>query len=189
MEDKPKSELLIKLRRANHRLKELKRENARLRQCLSVIEELPFLLQEVKDLRKARLPKEKSQFSATEKPLPSTVTPTQPNPATTANKDAMVELAKGTVIKEKLLSRLSKSPKKIVLEMMADLFSREEMASSSLSGKQTNAHKHKEAKSQLCPTKVKAICEYMRRTHAMDERETKRIIRTKLNNEAKLFRK
>lgn len=39
MEDKSKSELPVKLRReANHRVREQKREDARLRQCLSLIE-------------------------------------------------------------------------------------------------------------------------------------------------------
>ncbi|XP_062379797.1 metastasis-associated protein MTA1-like [Sardina pilchardus] len=70
----------------------------------------------------------------------------------------MVELERGVLMSKYILFRLSKEPKKRILELMNALFTRREMAMSSLTGRTTNAFRDHEAKPQLCPKKVSAIC-------------------------------
>ncbi|KAL2099523.1 hypothetical protein ACEWY4_003917 [Coilia grayii] len=72
--------------------------------------------------------------------------------------------------------------------MMSALFTREEMAMSSLTGKATNAFKNHEAKPQLDVKKVSAICSYINKEHGgLEAKEVLSIMRSKLNNEAKLY--
>ncbi|XP_063068659.1 BEN domain-containing protein 6-like [Engraulis encrasicolus] len=191
----------MKLDVAKNEIHSLKRENAKLREALCLINELPSLIKDIKDMkeynRQMRMRKSQNETSL---PLPGRASTTLPPPATSlpppataagtplppqspsppppppqqqqpsaepAQQDRtdMVEIDKGVFLSKWIVLRLSKDPKKRISELMNSLFTREEMASSSITGKQTNAFRDREAKVQLDQTKVSAILSYIQKDH------------------------
>ncbi|MGH0136263.1 UNVERIFIED_CONTAM: hypothetical protein FKN15_064515 [Acipenser sinensis] len=105
--------------------------------------------------------------------------------------NAMVELEEGSgvFLTNAIITRLTREPKKMTQELMTAVFSREIMAKSSITGKQANSFKTLDPKPQLNPAIVSAICFYvMNQFSTINRKEVHAVIRSKLNNEAKLWK-
>ncbi|XP_013408848.1 BEN domain-containing protein 6 [Lingula anatina] len=89
---------------------------------------------------------------------------------------------------EKALLERNRDPKKFIYCLMDFLWSRDVLATHSLTGKSCNAHKDKGAKPQLNQAKVVAMCDYVCKRFAITDQEAKRAITAKLNNVQKLIR-
>ncbi|KAJ4946068.1 hypothetical protein JOQ06_023743 [Pogonophryne albipinna] len=183
-----KSELQTQLDIANYKNEELKRENSMLRKSLSLFQELPSLLDQVRELNemKAHHPRNIQDGSQDNATMEKDGTSSEEIKTEQQGAGDMVELAEGVTIKNNVLARLSKDPKKKVTELMSVFFTRQLMASSSLSGKQTNAWRSLDAKKQLDPNIVAAIAKYVQEKHSdFTFKDVTNVMRTKLNNESK----
>lgn len=84
---------------------------------------------------------------------------------------------------QKELLSLHGTPKLFTYAVMEMVWSRDVLATHSLTGKMSNAHKDKDPKPSLDPVKVAAICDMVvNKFHLQGDKEVKAHIKAKLNN-------
>ncbi|XP_072769805.1 BEN domain-containing protein 6-like isoform X3 [Nerophis lumbriciformis] len=124
-----------------------------------------------------------------------TVTPTQAHLRRVfdyeVDEDGQVDLGYGVAVNANNLQYVSGSGlKKTTYTVCEVVFTREEMANSSLTGKKSNAFKDKHEKPKLDDKKVSAIIDFVKKLHPSSEANViKKIIGVKLNIAQKMEKK
>ncbi|XP_023826205.1 uncharacterized protein [Salvelinus sp. IW2-2015] len=127
-----KQEMQLQLTTANFQIRELKRQNAALRQSLSVIEDMAGGLRPIPRSHNDIMAGGSTPFLQPPKAALQDI-------AVTTLPDSMsyllVELAEGVKLHANIITRLSKEPSKCISELMTALFPREVIVVSLLTGK------------------------------------------------------
>ncbi|XP_061784498.1 uncharacterized protein [Nerophis lumbriciformis] len=124
-----------------------------------------------------------------------TVTPTQAHLQRVfdyeVDEDGQVDLGYGVAVNANNLQYVSRSDlKKTTYTVCEVVFTREELANSSLTGKKSNAFKDKHEKPKLDDKKVSAIIDFVKKLHPSSEANViKKIIGVKLNIAQKMEKK
>ncbi|XP_062866938.1 uncharacterized protein LOC134329583 [Trichomycterus rosablanca] len=179
--------------KAQQKIKELKRENKRLKEgnpkeILDALRELPVVVTNLKEVTEKLAFQPSTPASTWSTPTTSLNSPVSGCVSTPAVSDDMVFLLPGSDVKvprRKLNSLRTTNPSVYIGDLAVLVYGRETLSHSSLTGRQSGAHKDVESKPQLDNTKLDAII-----GHALSKfpdisiQEVRRIIRKKCNNES-----
>ncbi|XP_067301069.1 BEN domain-containing protein 6-like isoform X1 [Pseudorasbora parva] len=171
--------------KVQQQMKELKRENKRLKedfkQILDAMRELPTQLKEVIGQITVTAPHASTSATASTSVDSASVSPQ-------VLSDDMVFLMPGCnvkVPKRKLNSLWMANPSVYTGDLAALVYGRETLSHSSLTGRQSGAHKDVESKPQLDSTKLDAIFDHaLSKFPDITMQDVRRIIRKKCNNES-----
>ncbi|XP_038150337.1 uncharacterized protein LOC119789498 isoform X2 [Cyprinodon tularosa] len=171
---------------AQQRLKKLQRENKSLKEAhvkdiLDAMRELPAVVTQLKDVVERITNQQPLSTTSVEPPVSLPI-----SPQVVPDHNDMVPLLPGYDVKvpsQKLKSVRTTSSALYIGDLAVLVYGRETLANSSLTGRQSGAHKNVESKPQLDNTKLDAILAYAQAKFpdtAMQD--VRRIIRKKCNN-------
>ncbi|XP_041463683.1 uncharacterized protein LOC121414540 [Lytechinus variegatus] len=148
------------------RVEELEKENASLRAALSIIQELPALLESVRQLTQTLNKKAPTcTQSRSPKALPSTSsspTCSMQEPKAVPDEDLLTSDGNIVLNKEALCDLKKSSPRALVNAIMSAAFSKQELINHSLTGAKCNLHKE-DGRPPLPPGKVAAVKGFVKR--------------------------
>ncbi|XP_038550740.1 uncharacterized protein LOC119884411 [Micropterus salmoides] len=179
--------------KAQLQIKELKRENKRLKEgnvedILDAMRELPVVVTKLKEVIEKVTHQTSTSASNWSTPTASVDSPASACVSPEVVSDDMVSLVPGSDVKvpRRKLNCLRTANLSVYIGDLAVLvYGRETLSHSSLTGRQSGAHKDMESKPQLDNTKLEAIV-----GHALSKfpnisiHDVRRIIRKKCNNES-----
>ncbi|XP_070573516.1 BEN domain-containing protein 6-like [Ptychodera flava] len=168
------------------KIKELEMENKALRKVITTLDYLPAVTHKIEQFLHAKdNAKETEQRSVAvyhDKANRHSLRPQERD-----DRPPKVKLGENLEIDAAKLRKCNTANmKSYTRDLMSVVFNRDTMASSSLTGKKSNAHMGKTAKQKLPEEKVEAIIGHVTTRFKTEGKEVKRVIQSKLNDEEKL---